>query len=213
MKLSNFKWARYQEVILQECSDQIPAGHIPRVLTVQLRDSVTQSCVPGDIVSLSGTFLRGVSSRLLPSNAVHGSESPPRRPHYGHLLLRAPRAPSQLGGGHRAAPAAHRAGAEEARAARRRVRAPRAVPRARDRRPSRRQEGAAAADGRYEPRGGIIQGGVTRVTDDGMKIRGDINVLLMGDPGVAKSQLLKYIATAAPRGVYTTVGIAGKSEV
>jgi len=43
-----------------------------------------------------------------------------------------------------------------------------------------------------------------RVLADGMKIRGDINICLMGDPGVAKSQLLKYIATVAPRGVYTT---------
>ena len=39
---------------------------------------------------------------------------------------------------------------------------------------------------------------------DGMRIRGDINICLMGDPGVAKSQLLKYITKVAPRGVYTT---------
>lgn len=50
-----------------------------------------------------------------------------------------------------------------------------------------------------------LVGGVTRHGSDGMRIRGDINVLLMGDPGVAKSQLLKHIATIAPRGVYTTV--------
>jgi DNA replication licensing factor MCM7 len=47
-------------------------------------------------------------------------------------------------------------------------------------------------------------GGVTKEMGDGMRIRGDINVCLMGDPGVAKSQLLKYITKVAPRGVYTT---------
>src|SRR5260370_12874071 len=50
----------------------------------------------------------------------------------------------------------------------------------------------------------LLVGGVTKVMDDGMKIRGDINICLMGDPGVAKSQLLKYISKVAPRGVYTT---------
>jgi DNA replication licensing factor MCM7 len=50
----------------------------------------------------------------------------------------------------------------------------------------------------------LMVGGVMKNMEDGMKIRGTINVLLMGDPGVAKSQLLKHIATFAPRGIYTT---------
>ena len=50
----------------------------------------------------------------------------------------------------------------------------------------------------------LMVGGVTKEMNDGMKIRGNINVLLMGDPGVAKSQLLKHIANFAPRGIYTT---------
>lgn len=50
----------------------------------------------------------------------------------------------------------------------------------------------------------LLAGGVTKLRKDGLRIRGDINVLLMGDPGVAKSQLLKQAASIAPRGVYTT---------
>ncbi|KCV70927.1 minichromosome maintenance protein 7 (cell division control protein 47) [Fonticula alba] len=50
----------------------------------------------------------------------------------------------------------------------------------------------------------MLVGGVTRQLHDGIRIRGDINVCLVGDPGVAKSQLLKYISVVAPRGVYTT---------
>ncbi len=47
-------------------------------------------------------------------------------------------------------------------------------------------------------------GGCTRQQGDGMRTRGDINICLMGDPGVAKSQLLKHISKVAPRCVYTT---------
>jgi DNA replication licensing factor MCM7 len=50
----------------------------------------------------------------------------------------------------------------------------------------------------------LMIGGVTKEMKDGMRIRGHINALLMGDPGVAKSQLLKHISSFAPRGIYTT---------
>lgn len=47
-------------------------------------------------------------------------------------------------------------------------------------------------------------GGVQKNYQDSHKIRGDINVLLLGDPGLAKSQFLKYVEQTFPRTVYTT---------
>jgi len=47
-------------------------------------------------------------------------------------------------------------------------------------------------------------GGVEKKHPDGVRVRGDIHILLVGDPGVAKSQLLRYIADVAPRGIYTS---------
>lgn len=47
-------------------------------------------------------------------------------------------------------------------------------------------------------------GGTGLNLHDGLKIRGDVHICLMGDPGVAKSQLLKHIGHVSPRAVYTT---------
>lgn len=48
-------------------------------------------------------------------------------------------------------------------------------------------------------------GGVPKVQPDGIHIRGDIHILLIGDPGTGKSQLLRYVAEKiAPRGIYTS---------
>ena len=44
----------------------------------------------------------------------------------------------------------------------------------------------------------LLVGGVDK-SPQGMKIRGNINICLMGDPGVAKSQLLSFIDRLAPR--------------
>lgn len=46
--------------------------------------------------------------------------------------------------------------------------------------------------------------GVVKNLPDGTRIRGDIHVLLVGDPGIAKSQILRYVVKLAPRGVYTS---------
>lgn len=49
-------------------------------------------------------------------------------------------------------------------------------------------------------------GGVSRVLDDKTRSRGDIHILLMGDPGVAKSHLLSFISELSPRGRFATGG-------
>ena len=49
-----------------------------------------------------------------------------------------------------------------------------------------------------------LVGGVSRTLSDSIKMRGDIHACLMGDPGVAKSQLLKHVCKITPRSVYTT---------
>ncbi|KAM3137985.1 hypothetical protein pb186bvf_009880 [Paramecium bursaria] len=50
----------------------------------------------------------------------------------------------------------------------------------------------------------LLFGGSTKYLPDGMKLRGDINVLLIGDPSTAKSQLLKFIERACDISVYTS---------
>jgi replicative DNA helicase Mcm len=49
----------------------------------------------------------------------------------------------------------------------------------------------------------LLFGGVSRSLPD-VNIRGEINALIIGDPGTAKSQLLQYISRLAPRGLYTS---------
>ena len=50
--------------------------------------------------------------------------------------------------------------------------------------------------------------GVPKVMPDGRRIRGDIHVLMVGDPGIGKSELLSYMSRLSPRGIYAT----GKSS-
>jgi replicative DNA helicase Mcm len=66
----------------------------------------------------------------------------------------------------------------------------------------------AAGPMNYVKRSLVLQlfGGVSRINQDGTRTRGDIHILLMGDPGVAKSQLLNYMSELSPRGMFASGG-------
>ena len=50
----------------------------------------------------------------------------------------------------------------------------------------------------------MLFGGCHKTTPEGMRLRGDINICVVGDPSTAKSQFLKYVCSFLPRAVFTS---------
>lgn len=180
------KFEKYQEVKLQELPDQVPMGHIPRTLTVYLRGELTRTCEPGALVTICGIFLplpysaqRQMQMGLVTETYLEATDVVNHKKRYSAMES-----------------------SEDMEAA---VLALQQGPNNVYEMLS--QSIAPEIYGHEDVKKALLLlmiGGVTKRMDEGMKLRGDINILLMGDPGVAKSQLLKHIATIAPRGVYTT---------
>jgi DNA replication licensing factor MCM7 len=179
------KFLPFQEVKIQEMSDQVPVGHIPRTLTIHCQGGLTRQINPGDVVDVAGIFLptpytgfKAIRAGLLTDTYLEAQHITQHKKAYQDLLMdaRTLRRIDQ-----------HRASGHMYEYLSRSI--------------------APEIFGHIDVKKALLLlliGGVTKEMGDGMRIRGDINICLMGDPGVAKSQLLKYITKVAPRGVYTT---------
>ena len=179
------KFIKYQEVKVQEISEDVPVGHIPRSLTIQVKGDLTRSMGPGDVVSITGIFLpkpftgfKAMHAGLVANTYVEAMAVTQCKTRYSDFTVSSEDMKKLK---------QHRKGADiYGRLA---------------------QSIAPEIFGHADIKKALLLllcGGVTRRLGDGIKIRGDVHICLMGDPGVAKSQLLKDIITVAPRGVYTT---------
>jgi DNA replication licensing factor MCM7 len=188
------KFVKFQELKLQETPSQVPMGHVPRSLSVYCRGELTRTCSPGDTVTIDGVFLpqrvaesgyRALKAGLIATTFLEAQNIVGHKQSYDESLMD---------------------GLTEQESARLEAEV-RDVATSED--PIGKLAGSLAPEifGHEDIKRSLLLqlvGGCTRTLPDGMRIRGDINICLMGDPGVAKSQLLKHVASIAPRGVYTT---------
>lgn len=189
------KFVKFQELKMQELPSQVPMGHVPRSMSVLCRGELTRLVSPGDVVTIDGIFLpqrivesrnRAVNSGLISSTFLEAQNIIVYKKSYNDSSL------------------INSLSEEERNYIDREIMV---VATGDD--PIGLLSSSIAPEifGHEDIKRALLLqlvGGCTRKLPDGMRIRGDINICLMGDPGVAKSQLLKHVATIAPRGVYTT---------
>jgi DNA replication licensing factor MCM7 len=179
------KFLPFQEVKVQELAEQVPIGQIPRTLTILCYGSLVRQVAPGDVVDVGGVFLptpytgfQAMRAGLLTDTYLEAHHITQHKKAYEDIEVD---------------PMMARRIAKFTQSGNQYEYLAKSI--------------APEIYGHLDVKKALLLllvGGVTKVVGDGMRIRGDINICLMGDPGVAKSQLLKYISKVAPRGVYTS---------
>lgn len=178
-------YRNYQKVTLQESPGSVPAGRLPRSKEVLLLNDLVDAVRPGEEVVVTGVYEHSFETR---QNVKQGF------PVYSTSII-----------------ANHVAKKGEAYAAarltdedRNEIRALARDPRIGDRIV---KSIAPSIYGHEDVKRAIalaLFGGQEKHPSGTHRLRGDINVLLLGDPGTAKSQFLKYVQKCAHRSVYTT---------
>ena len=190
------KFIKFQELKIQELPNQVPMGAVPRSMSVYCRGELTRLANPGDVATVDGIFL--------PQKVNDGHGAKGRKAGLMSTLYVDAQNISVHKKSFDDASHGERLSEEELVLLDSDIRK---VTLAEDPLGILSRSIAPEIFGHADIKRALLlqlTGGVFRKMSDGMRIRGDINICLMGDPGVAKSQLLKHVSSIAPRGVYTT---------
>eukprot|EP00914_Ancora_sagittata_P005695 GHVO01011593.1.p1 GENE.GHVO01011593.1~~GHVO01011593.1.p1 ORF type:complete len:586 (+),score=124.68 GHVO01011593.1:750-2507(+) len=187
LQLKNCIFAKYQELKIQEPPNHVPQGSVPRSMKVIVDGELTRLLSPGMSISLSGVLLPVVKTGFAGMRAGLVADS---YFEVHHINI-------------------HKKGYADLYSSNQDVVAEILKPYDDDENLYERlaHSIAPAIHGHQDVKKILLLqliGGVSQAYNDGMKIRGDLHVLLMGDPGVAKSQLLGQLCKIAPRAHYTT---------
>ncbi|KAI6660441.1 DNA replication licensing factor MCM7 [Oopsacas minuta] len=186
MQTRGSKFIRFQELRVQEQSDQVPIGHVPRSVTVHASGEVTRLSIPGDHVSITGIFLPVLKTGF--KQFTQGLLSDTFFEAHRIVKLKKTDIEDETEEGDLTEEDLEQLATQQ------------------DFYETLAASLAPEIYGHEDVKKALLLllvGGVDRCTR-GVKIRGSINICLMGDPGVAKSQLLAYIDRVAPRSQYTT---------
>jgi DNA replication licensing factor MCM2 len=178
-------YRNYQKLTLQESPGTVPAGRLPRQREVILLWDLIDSAKPGDEVEVTGIYRNSYDAALNSKNGF---------PVFSTILEAnyVVKSHDQLAG--------FRMTEEDEREIRALSKDPRIVDRIV-------ASMAPSIYGHTDIKTAValsLFGGVSKQAAGKLSIRGDINVLLLGDPGTAKSQVLKYVEKTAHRAVFAT---------
>lgn len=186
MQIRGSTFTKLQEIKLQEHSDQVPTGHIPRTITVVAFGEQTRRCSPGDHVSISGIFLTVEKTGYRLRTGGLSADTYIQ----AHYITRMNKTEDDELNIEAMSPEEAAEFIQDGQNFLERM--SRSI--------------APEIYGHEHLKRALLLllvGGVDK-NPNGMRIRGNINICLMGDPGVAKSQLLGFIDRLAPRSQYTT---------
>ncbi|WKY03325.1 hypothetical protein Q1695_004790 [Nippostrongylus brasiliensis] len=184
LNVENTVYHNYQRITIQESPNKVAAGRLPRSKDCILLGDLCDSCKPGDEIEVTGVYSNNFDGAL---NYKQGFPVFNTLIHVNHITNRDKIACSQLTD-------------EDTKAIRELSKDPRIAERI----------FASIAPSIYghdfvkQAIALALFRGEAKNPGEKHKLRGDINILLCGDPGTAKSQFLRFAAHTAPRAVLTT---------